>query len=266
LEESIRTALRGYFEHASAYLINHGGRPRNDSTIRDQELSARWRVQLAIDEAIAAIRARDADRAIHLVTHIDVDDAVRSGLLGAMLHAYNEQLTAYVHGEVRRASPLVHALYNGRTLLNTAAALGHVATVKVLLEYGADPNAGVHPALYNVANQCLHEGGGEIVRLLVAAGARVNACDNVKRCTALHMAARRDNVAVATALLDCGADIEARDSARETPLRRAVNTNMAAVAALLVARGADVDSIGSKGLTPLKASRSDAMRRALGSR
>jgi ankyrin repeat protein len=85
----------------------------------------------------------------------------------------------------------------------------------------------------------------------------------VKRCTALHMAARRGNVEVAAALLDCGADIEARDSLGETPLRRAVNCNKTEVAALLLSRGADRNSIGSKRLTPLRAARSDAMKRLL---
>jgi ankyrin repeat protein len=77
------------------------------------------------------------------------------------------------------------------------------------------------------------------------------------------MAARRDNVEVAGALLDCGADIEARDSLGETPLRRAVNCDQTGVAALLLSRGADANSIGSKGLTPLLAARSNAMKRAL---
>jgi ankyrin repeat protein len=64
------------------------------------------------------------------------------------------------------------------------------------------------------------------------------------------MAARRGNAEVAEALLDCGADIEARDSLGDTPLRRSVNCNKAEVAALLLSRGADAHSIGSKGLTP----------------
>jgi ankyrin repeat protein len=102
-----------------------------------------------------------------------------------------------------------------------------------------------------------------VVRALVQAGANVNAQDGVKRCTALHMAARRGNVEVAAALLDCGADIEARDSLGDTPLRRSVNCNKIEVAALLLSRGADRGPRGSKGLTPLTAARTSAMKRLL---
>ena len=73
------------------------------------------------------------------------------------------------------------------------------------------------------------------------------------------MAAWRGNVEVAEALLECGANIEARDSLGETPLRRAVNCGKTGVAALLLAKGADPHSVGSKGLTPLSAARAGEM-------
>ncbi len=68
---------------------------------------------------------------------------------------------------------------------------------------------------------------------------------------------------VAAALLDGGADVEARDSEGDTPLRRAVNCGKVEVAALLLARGADASSRGSRGLTPALAARSAAMRQLL---
>jgi ankyrin repeat protein len=77
------------------------------------------------------------------------------------------------------------------------------------------------------------------------------------------MAARRGNAEVAEALLECGADIESRDSLGDTPLRRSVNCGKTAVAALFLSRGADLHSKGSKGLTPLLAARSAAMIRLL---
>jgi ankyrin repeat protein len=77
-----------------------------------------------------------------------------------------------------------------------------------------------------------------VVRTLVRSGAEVNAQDGVKRCSALHMAARRGNLEVAEALLDCGADIGAQDSSGDTPLLRAVNCRKAKVIELLLNRGA----------------------------
>ena len=142
----------------------------------------------------------------------------------------------------------------------------HHRQARHLLRLGADPNAangGGHAPLYCVANECSAEGGGNVARALIQAGAHVDARDGVKHCTALHMAARRGNVEVAQALLESGADIEARDSVGETPLRRAVNCGKTGVAALLLAKGADMNSVGSKRLTPRSAARSAAMKRLL---
>jgi ankyrin repeat protein len=75
------------------------------------------------------------------------------------------------------------------------------------------------------------------------------------------MAARRGNVEVIAALLDAGADIEARDSAGETPLRRAVNCNQVKAAELLLQKGADPESEGSKRSTPALAARSKEMKK-----
>ncbi len=124
-------------------------------------------------------------------------------------------------------------------------------------------DGGRHTPLYYVGNECAVEGAASVIRALVKAGADVDAHDGVKRCTALHMAARRGNVKVAEALLDCGAGLEARDSVGETPLRRSVNCNKVEVAALLLSRGADIDSIGSKGITTLFAARTIAMKQLL---
>jgi ankyrin repeat protein len=52
------------------------------------------------------------------------------------------------------------------------------------------------------------------------------------------MAAKRGFVAIAHALLDCGAAVNAQDRKGDTPLQRALNCRRNAVAELLAARGA----------------------------
>ena len=210
-------------------------------------MSKRWSAQRTLDQAVTAIKTGDAERAIALAEdnaltwYLESNRSVLAQLLASMAATGHEMLLTYVREKLLADRTLVHARFAGRTLLHTTAAAGEVAMVELLLDLGADPNTtddGGHAPLYSLANECNTRGGGLAVRSLVQAGAHVDACGGVKRCTALHMAARRGNVEIAEALLDCGADIQARDSLGVTPHRRAVNCRQRAVAELLLARGA----------------------------
>jgi truncated hemoglobin YjbI len=238
IDEAARSALRDFFERSSAYVVNHGPSPSvGDSPMR-HEIESRWDAQRRLDEAVAAIRGGDADRAIALAENFDRN--ILAGLLALMIGSGHSALPDYVHKKLRQDPTLTQERYAGRTLLHVAAGEGRLTTVELLLLLGADPNAldgGKHTPLYSVGNECKVSGGGEVVHALVRAGANVDAHDGVKHCTALHMAARRGNVEVAQALLDCGADIEARDTLGVTPLRRAINCRKPEVAALLLSRG-----------------------------
>lgn len=90
--------------------------------------------------------------------------------------------------------------------------------------------------------------GPEIVRLLIAAGADPNYRDARARSeTPLHWAASSDDVDVAAALIDGGADIEVPDGSIGTPLDNAIGYACWHVARLLVARGARVDKLWHAG-------------------
>jgi ankyrin repeat protein len=86
--------------------------------------------------------------------------------------------------------------------------------------------------------------GPEIVRILIEAGADPNARNPGKRFaeTPLHWAASSDDVDVASALIDGGADLEAPGGSIGTPLGNAVGYACWHVARLLVARGAKVEA------------------------
>jgi truncated hemoglobin YjbI len=275
MSEPMRNSLQELFEEASAYLVNSG--PPAAATICRPELSGigaqigrRWDEQRALDEAVQAVRQGDLPRLSAIVGSPRLQSlfqrsrAVFANFVGVLIGSSCGVMAEYAQRILRENPDLAHESYSGRSLLHAASAAGNLPIVRALLKLGVDPNipdGGGHTPLYCVGNEC--RSGGPVVLALIQGGAQVDACGGVKRCTALHMAARRGNVEVSEALLECGANIEARDSLRETPLRRAVNCGQAAVAALLLAKGADPHSVGSKGLTPLSAARAGEMRSLL---
>lgn len=264
--------LREFFGQSATHFVNQGEPDGRAVNSVHAAVAGEWNAQVAIDEAVAAVRRGDGDRAVALAegavlqSHFGRDPAAWVSLLAILCGA--GVLEDYLRQKLLGDPALARATYTrGRTLLHAAVAAANLPIVELLLELGADADAADtagHTALYCVGNECAAPGGGEAVRALVRAGANVNAQDGVKHCTALHMAARRGNVEVAEALLDSGAAIEARDSLGDTPLRRAVNCGKVEVAALLVGRGADRQSRGSRQLTPVQAARTAAMKRVLG--
>jgi hemoglobin len=230
IAETARGALRDFFEVASAHMID--GKP--EARRLSRELGHRWSAQRAVDAAVAAIRKGNADRAIRLAGACP--PTVLPGLLALMIGSGNGALIEFVHERVTGEPALVHQRYAGRTLLHWAAGAGSLSTVELLLRLGADPDAldgGKHTPLYCTGNECAGAESAEVVHALIRGGAQVDAHDGVTGATPLHMAARRGNAVVAKALLDCGADINARDRRGDTPLQRAINCKKAHVAELL---------------------------------
>jgi ankyrin repeat protein len=140
--------------------------------------------------------------------------------------------------------------------LRSAVRLGDVAAIQGLLRndpalasarlVGNDGGSGT--PLHLVADwPGYFPNGPEIVRLLIDAGTDPNARTSGRDSpgpgdeTPLHYAASSDDVDVAQALIEGGADIEAPGGSIGTPLDNAVGYACWHVARLLVARGARVD-------------------------
>jgi cytohesin len=90
------------------------------------------------------------------------------------------------------------------------------------------------------------------VEALLAAGADVNAAaDAGLRWTPLHEAAFAGHARVMQALLQAGADREARDVGGRTPLHAAVMANQIGTVRALLSAGADSRALDEGGHTPL---------------
>ncbi|WP_321475262.1 ankyrin repeat domain-containing protein [uncultured Paludibaculum sp.] len=235
LDEGTRTALRSFFLHSSAYLIG-----KDAAEPAHAELATRWGAQRALDDVVAALVAGEDEKVLAAAPALAARGSVFVGLAARMMQTGRTRLVRFVVEALERDPSLAERRFGGKSLLHFAAGAGCVAVVEALLRLGTDPDEldrGGHTALYCVANECGGEAGPAVVRMLVRAGADVRACGGVTRATALHMAARRGFVEMAWTLIECGADVRARDYKGVTALGRARNLRRTEVAALIVERG-----------------------------
>jgi hypothetical protein len=126
-----------------------------------------------------------------------------------------------------------------------------VKKAQQLIAKGADPNQTNDvgfPALSIAASW----GNEEMVKLLLKAGAKVNAKSATLTDTALAGAAQRGNAATVRALLAAGANVDDRDGSGWTPLFDAVLSGDLEIIDTVVAAGADVNARSDTGWTALK--------------
>ncbi len=137
----------------------------------------------------------------------------------------------------------------GNTALHEAAANGDMSLVRLLLDYGANPNArsssGITPL--HLAVQFRRHG---VIAYLLAHGANVNAALSNGQ-TPLHWAALRDDSESAVILLASGANANALSQHNRTPLHWAALKGHSTIVRLLLAADADSAMSDDLGRTPL---------------
>ena len=162
--------------------------------------------------------------------------------------------------------------------LERAAELGHWEIVKAFLE--AEPSARGYGAALKCAAwrncpeavkslvKCRNDFGDRlpfynealnaaalleltnIIRILLHAGADINACDG-RQGTPLHRAAQDARIPLAQFLLKSGAAIDSRNEDQRTPLMSAIWEDQTPMFELLLSAGADINVRDSQGETPL---------------
>jgi len=150
----------------------------------------------------------------------------------------------------------------GRTAVMLAAQAGHAASVKLLLDKGAQletlskpdkkhNNKGEKKDLNGTALfLATAMGHVEVVNVLLEKGANVEA-PNVHKVTALMVAAKKGHIDIATTLLNKGAAINAQDKNGKTALMFACKKGDTSFVKALLDKGADLNALDKKGNTVL---------------
>lgn len=149
--------------------------------------------------------------------------------------------TAMVRSLIRRRVNVNAPQGDGTTALHWAAGHGDLAELKLLLSAGARIDAGTRNGNYTPLHFASREGRAAAIKALLKAGANVNATTTTGGATALHFAAGVGDSDAVVALLDAHGAVDARDSAlKQTPLMWAAAANRVRAIEALTARGADL--------------------------
>jgi len=132
-------------------------------------------------------------------------------------------------------------------LLLEAAERGDAESVRAFIKEGADANVRV-----GRITPLQQARGPEVVRILVSAGADVNATSNDYFGPPLNFAAERGDAESIRVLLDAGAKVNGRSPGGETPLIQAARSGNPEAVKVLLQAGADVLAQDNYGEDALK--------------
>ena len=166
-----------------------------------------------------------------------------NGLSAVLLAAYNGH------------SDLAQAIESkaSRPTIFEAAAVGDLQRVAELVEADPDLVNAYAPDGFQPLGLAAYFGRLPVVEYLLIKGAEVNSpSQNKQKVMPLHSAVASQNVPIASALLDQGADANARQQDDFTPLHGAAQNGQVEMVHLLLENGADPDSRSAEGLTPLQ--------------
>lgn len=142
----------------------------------------------------------------------------------------------------------------GSTPLHHAAGFGTLATMKLLLDKGADVNAANRrkstPLFWAIRDEARDQAK---LRLLIDRGADVNAKTVEGRTPVYHAAFMGDGAAILRLLLEKGATPDVKTLIGTTPLMAAAGRANTEAMRLLIEKGADVNAKSSAGATALMA-------------
>lgn len=166
--------------------------------------------------------------------HIWIDPVGKDvGVTEALVEAIERSDPIAVRSAIHAGVPANGVDEDGNTLLELAISIGHPEIVRLLCQFGADPNS-VRAERGSLLHRVVAaRDANPLIPVLLEAGADVNAVDP-HGWTPAHLAAAYGYSSTLSLLLDSGATAEALTDEGLTPLELAeLNGHTSAIAALL---------------------------------
>jgi uncharacterized protein len=221
------------------------------------------------DGLIDAVRAGNGQEAVRLIEGgADVNAADSLGTTPLMWAARYGDVVVVERLIEAGAKPAAENVF-GVTPMSEAALIGSEAVIRELLAAGVDPDS-PNPEGETALMLVVRTGQVEAAEVLIDAGADVNAKERWAGQTALMWAGAQLQPQMVKLLLANGAEVDARSTVREwtrkvsseprpkelpqgglTPLMFAARTGCIECAELLLAAGADINLTDPYGVTPL---------------
>lgn len=149
--------------------------------------------------------------------------------------------TSQVRALLREGADVNAAQGDGMTALHWTATRGDAAVARMLVVAGARLDATTRNGSYTPLHLASRSGKAPVVEVLLDAGADVNAATASGGATALHMAAGIGDTAVIRILVAHKARVDVREEAfGQTPLMWAAAANRVPAVRLLLSHGADI--------------------------
>ncbi|VGO22498.1 ankyrin repeat domain-containing protein [Pontiella sulfatireligans] len=227
-------------------FVESGSFSQMEALLRADAASVRWRNGRGMTLLMAAAEAGRMDLVAGLVRlGRDVNATDRNGRTALAYAIEAPDVTGLL---LQKGAKVNHVDETGEAPLHLAIGRQSKAVVRLLLEYGAYANR--HDGEGNDSLSMAVKSGLEVVDLLLVHGANPDFADRAGE-TALHHAAKADNLAAAQALIAAGADATRVSMQGWTPLHEAAMNGSLLVAAVLLKSGVDVDIANQRSVTPL---------------
>jgi uncharacterized protein len=198
------------------------------------------------------------------MTESDLFDAIAKGDLGRLSRVVGETpalagarapdgVSAVLYARYRDNLPAVETLLRANPTIDVfdAAGLGRTGRLRELIAAQPDLTGAFSADGYTALHLAAFFGQAETARVLIQAGAAVNAVSrNEMHVTPLHSAAAARRDEVARMLIDAGADVNAKEQGGYTPLHAAAQNGDVELIDLLLDHGARLDARTDDGRTP----------------